>query len=245
MTSDSHGGRLPGQGAADRHAHRGRGRRLHRLARRGRQPPGRAAQRGRHPRARRPTASAAPSPPSPTPTWCWAASRGSRRLGGSITLDPGKARAAVAALAGRMTGARRGGAGRGHRQDRGGAHDLRDPRDLDPARPRSARLHPDRLRRRRADARRRAGGRDRHRARPRPAPSRELLGARPARLRHQARRRAHARGPARRAGAAARGAVRRDGSDGGAPARAGGLRSRARGACTARSTCAIAARPSS
>jgi N-methylhydantoinase A len=29
---------------------------------------------------------------------------GSRRLGGSITLDPGKARAAVAALAGRMTG---------------------------------------------------------------------------------------------------------------------------------------------
>ena len=42
-----HGRRLPGQGLADRHAHGGRGRRLHRLARRGRQPAGRPAQRGR------------------------------------------------------------------------------------------------------------------------------------------------------------------------------------------------------
>ncbi len=45
------GGRLPGQGLPDRHAHRGRGRRLHRLARRGRQPAGRPAQRGRLPGA--------------------------------------------------------------------------------------------------------------------------------------------------------------------------------------------------
>ena len=97
-----HGRRVPGEGAADRHAHRRRRRRLHRLARRGRQPPGRAAQRGRVARARRRTASAAPSPPSPTPTSCSAASRARRRLGGSITIDPGRARGG-------------GGAGRAHR----------------------------------------------------------------------------------------------------------------------------------
>ena len=79
-----HGGRLPGQGLPDRHAHGGRGRRLHRLARRGRQPPGRAAQRGRHAGARPPTASAAPSPRSPTPTWCSGRIGTRRRLGGSI-----------------------------------------------------------------------------------------------------------------------------------------------------------------
>ena len=60
--------------------------------------------------------------------------------------------------------------------------DLGDPRDLDPARPRSARLHADRLRRRRAHARPGAGRGDRHSARARAAPSRQLLGARPAGL---------------------------------------------------------------
>ena len=65
-----HGRRVPGQGAADRHAH---GRRRRRLASPGSTwtaacRSGRAAPAPR--RARPPTASAAPSPPSPTPTWC-------------------------------------------------------------------------------------------------------------------------------------------------------------------------------
>ena len=170
---------------------------------------------------------------------------GSRRLGGSITLDPGKARAAVAALAGRIDGldvealaegivkiavARMTSAIREISIQRG-----HDPRDFTliafgGAGP---------------DARRRAGGRNRHHARPRPAPSRELLRARPARLRHQARRRAHARGPARASGrrssrrCSPRWKRRRGASS---SWRASVPR---RGACTARSTCAIAARPSS
>src|SRR6202035_5337499 len=41
------------------------------------------------------------------------------------------------------TAARRGGARGGDRHHRGGPHDLRHPRDLDPARPRPARFHPD------------------------------------------------------------------------------------------------------
>ena len=184
---------------------------------------GGAAQRGAC-RARRHTASAALSPPSPTPTWCWAASRAA----GARRQHHARSRKGLARRWRRWPGAHRARCGRWPRASSRsrGTHDLRHPRDLDPARPRPARLHPDRLRRRRADARRRAGGRNRRRARPHPTPSWQLLRAWPARLRHQARRRAHARGPARRAGAAARGALRRDGSDGGAPARAGGLRSR-------------------
>src|SRR6266446_6339241 len=71
---------------------------------------------------------------------------------------------------------------RGHRAHRGGAHDLGDPRDLHPARPRPARLHLGRLRRRRTHARTRAGRRDRHPACAGPASPRQLLGAGPARL---------------------------------------------------------------
>ena len=74
-----------------------------------------------------------------------------RRLGGSITIDATSRAQAVADLAARMGSVHDGGrAGRGRRAHRRGPHDLRHPRDLHPARPRPARLHAGRLRRRRA-----------------------------------------------------------------------------------------------
>src|SRR4030095_9963418 len=74
------------------------------------------------------------------------------------------------------------GARRGRHHDRGRADDLGDPRDLDPARARSARLHVDRLRGRRAHARPRPGPGARDPARAGTPPSRQLLGARASRL---------------------------------------------------------------
>ena len=93
--------------------------------------------------------------PSPTPTWCSGRIGTRRRLGGSIGIDPALARRRWRSWRARMSrplGVEA--ARRGHRHDRGRPHDLRHPGDLDPAWPRSARLHPDRLRGRRAHARR-------------------------------------------------------------------------------------------
>src|SRR5581483_8761433 len=218
------GGRLPGQGLPDRHAHRRGGRRLHRLARRGRQPRGRPAQRRRLPRpgrlrpgrhragGDRRQRGAGPHRHAAPPR------RQHRDRSGAGPPGGGRPRGEDGAAAvGR-------GARRGHRHHRGGPHDLRHPRDLHPARPRPARLHPHRLRRSRSHARPRDGRRDRHPARAGAAASRQLLGPGPPGRRHQARRRAHPRGPAARAPGGPRRGLRGDGGGGPRPARAGGLR---------------------
>ena len=153
---------------------------------------------------------------------------GRRRLGGSIALDAARARAAVAGLAERMGGtltvdalaegivriavARMTSAIREISIQRG-----HDPRDFTlvafgGAGPMHALALADEI------------------GIPRvlvPASSRKLLGARPARLRHQARRRPHARGPAAASGAPQLAGLFAEMEDGlRAPARAGGLRRR-------------------
>ena len=241
-----HGGRVPGQGLADRHAHRRRGRRLDRLARRGRQPRGRPAQRGRLARPRR-------LRPGRHRAHRHRRQRGARPhrhprgVSAAASRSTSSARArAVAALAARMErplGVEA--LAEGIVTHRGGAHDLRHPRDLDPARPRPARLHPDRLRRRRPDARAGHGGGDRHSARARAAPPGQLLGPRAPRRRHQARRRAHPGGPPARAPAR----LARRSSPRWRPPPAASSSARASrpssSSCSARSISATAARPSS
>ena len=64
-----------------------------------------------------------------------------RSAAASCWTRPWRAQA-IARLAERLGGIRPAAARRGHRADHGGAHDLVHPRDHDPARPRSARLHP-------------------------------------------------------------------------------------------------------
>src|SRR5712692_452022 len=219
-----HARRFPRQGSPARHAQRRRRRRLDRVARRGRQPSGRAAERrsyagpgrlrsGRH-RAdgHRRERRARPHRDRQAPRRQHHARRRAR---------PGGRRRSRQALRSVDDGR---GARRGDRHDRHRADDLRDPRDLDPARARPPRFHADRLRRRRAHARARTGPGDRNPAGARAAAPRELLGARPPRVRHQARRRQDARGAAARAPHGRGRVVRRDGARRAASARAGGIR---------------------
>ena len=101
-----------------------------------------------------------PSRRSPTPTSSWVVCRRRSKLGGRLELDVGRPRTTPWRPSPRSVGIGRGGRPGDHRH-RQREHARRAARGERRARLRPARVRPRRLRRCRADARQRAGGRDR------------------------------------------------------------------------------------
>ena len=171
----------------DRRPRRGRrGRRQHRLDRFGRPAAGRSAQRRRRPRARRATAAAAATRRSRTPTRSSGGSSPRRFAEGVVALDVEAAVRAFEPLArDARDRCRRGRGGRhpGRRVGHGRGH----PAGLRGARPRPARLHAHRVRRRRAVACQPARGRAGHPDHGHPAQPERAVGARDAPVRLPAR----------------------------------------------------------